>query len=222
MVGATHGGVPVRLADPFSIGVLESAAADEYRRTTTARAPYIGRSIDRKLRSAIAALGAGGGIIVVTGRPKAGKSRTMWEALAATPATRDRTLYALRPPDGRAVEGADSPFTTFLDADPHLDGSRTVIWVDDAHEHFEYGLTMARLSGLLDRHPGLIVAMTVHTHRLDAPPRSDGELTAVDAELLRYLRALGEGHELAVELDEKEQATARPRVPRARGSYREP
>jgi hypothetical protein len=188
---------------------LESAAAEEHRQPGATRPPYVSRSIDATLRQAITSLGTTGGAVVVQGRPKAGKSRTLFEALAATPTTRDRALYAIRPPDGRTMEGADRPIAAFLDAGPHLDGPNTVIWVDDAHEHFEYGLTLARLQRLLDRYPGVIMAMTVHAHRLDVPPRSaDGELTAVDAELLRYLRALSERHELDVELDDEEMADA--------------
>jgi hypothetical protein len=164
----THQGLPVRLADPYSIGVLASAAAEEQRRQPGAdRPPYIERSVDTALRQAIAALGTSGGVVVVKGPVKAGKSRTLWEALAATPATRDRHLYAIRQPYGRDQDGGTSPFATILEQDLDLNGPSTVIWVDDAHAHFEYGLTWTRLQQLLARYPGVIVAMTVHTNLLD-------------------------------------------------------
>jgi hypothetical protein len=75
-----HEGTPAILTrvNPYMIGVFESPAAEPYRAAAAARPPYIGRSIDGPLRGAIAGLAAGdGGLVVVKGHPKAGKSRTL-------------------------------------------------------------------------------------------------------------------------------------------------
>jgi hypothetical protein len=84
-----------------------------------------------------------------------------------------------------------------------------VLWIDDAHEHFSYGLTLARLNKLRECHKGLMVAMTVHTERLQPPPRhaEAGELSSVDVPLLDHLAELAQ--DLATTLTAEEQAAAR-------------
>jgi TPR repeat protein len=210
-----HESTPAVLAqvDAYKIGVFASMAAEEYRDPTEPRPPYVRRIIDDRLHGAIEGLAAAdGGVVVVKGHPKAGKSRTLWEALAAVEATRTRTLYALRPPDGRNTQ-TTRPLETFVAANLKLDGHQAVVWIDDAHEHFEYGLTVELLHKLAARYPGLIVAMTVHTHSLDPPPRRESQLSAVDANLLRHLDERAKGHDLTVELDETERAAARQQYP---------
>jgi hypothetical protein len=200
---------PLWDADPYAIGVWRSATADEHRDPSARRPPYIERPIDEALLGSLAAAGAGG--VVVAGQPKAGKSRTLFEALAASPTTRDRTLYALRPPDERVADVTTRPFDTLLDTPMDLDGPGSVLWIDDAHEHFAYGLTLDRLHELLERYRGVIVAMTVHAHQLQPAPHTSGpgELSSVDQALLDHLSELSRGHILATTLTAKEQADAR-------------
>jgi hypothetical protein len=60
------------------------------------------------------------------------------------------------------------PITTFLDNVDTIDSGRSIIWIDDAHEHFGYVLDddTVLTRDLLGRFPGVIVAMTVHTTAL--------------------------------------------------------
>jgi hypothetical protein len=104
--------------------VLPSAAADERRSPDAPRPPYIRSVIDDELARSIAAAGAGGGVVVVAGQPEAGKSRTLFEALAASSVTRDRTLSALRPPDETAGAVTARPIDTLLDTPLDLDGPK--------------------------------------------------------------------------------------------------
>jgi hypothetical protein len=202
---------PLQNADPYSIGVLHSAAADEQQKPNASRPPYFERAIDKTLRRDLAVIGARGGVVVVAGHPKAGKSRTLFEALATSPATRDRTLYALRPPDKTEGVTTTRAFDTLLNTPMDIDGPNSVLWVDDAQAHFPYGLTLARLEELLERYRGVIVAMTVHTDQLQPPPRTSeaGELTSVDRLLLDHLWELAQGHILATPLTAEEQTAAR-------------
>jgi hypothetical protein len=200
---------PLRSVDPYAIGVWRSAAAEEHRDGAERRPPYFTRSIDGELAERLTTIGSDGGVVVVSGHPKAGKSRTLFEGLARSPTTQDRTLYALRTPDTTAGATTTRPFDTLLDTPAEIDGPTSVLWIDDAHEHFSYGLTLARLNKLRERHKGLIVAMTVHTERLQPPPRHGeaGELSSVDIALLDHLAQVAQ--DLATTLNAEEQTVAR-------------
>jgi hypothetical protein len=211
-----HGGAglsPLRDVDPYSIGVWRSAAAEEQRDKAVTRPPYVPRSIDGALADRLATIGPEGGVVVVSGHPKAGKSRTLFEALARSPVTQDRTLYALRTPNTTAGAATTRPFDALIDTRTDIDGPTSVLWMDDAHEHFSYGLTLARLTKLRERHERLIVAMTIHTERLQPPPRraEADELSPVDLALLDHLAQLA--HDLATTLSAQEQGVARDAYP---------
>jgi hypothetical protein len=161
-----------------------------------------------------------GGLVVVRGDPKSGKSRTLWEALASKAGS--RLVYGLQTPVGKGH--TLTPVRTFV-ADTHmLDGARSIIWIDDAHDHFGYGLTAGVLTrDLLARHPGVIVAMTVHTHRLRTPERAEGSAPVVeDPGLIRRLRDASEPYQLDVRWKDNELDLARAAYPGLEDTIDEP
>jgi TPR repeat protein len=198
---------PISQADPYEMGVFKSDAAEQASKGE--RPPYVERTIDKVLRPAITSMAKTGGLVVVRGDPKSGKSRTLWEALADQAGS--RLVYGLRPSAGKLT-----PVETFVADTEEIDGQRSIIWIDDAHEHFgDGGLTNGILTrDLLGRHPGVIVAITVHTHRLRTPERAEGTGPAVeDLALIDRLRAASDPHELAVRWSDDELAQARVAYP---------
>jgi tetratricopeptide (TPR) repeat protein len=196
---------PVEVADPDVVGVFRSALAN--KAASSVQPPYVERDIDDLLDQSLREMHAGGGLIAVRGDPKAGKSRTLWEALRRNAGS--RTVYALRPP---LATGADDPEQRPLESLLHLDlaaiGSEMVVWVDDAHEHFQRGLTNSNLRRLSDRYPGVIVAMTLHSHRLSANVSHE-----IDRPLVERLRVASENHQLRLRLSAGELARARQTYP---------
>jgi TPR repeat protein len=194
----------INQANLYEMGVFRSDAAERF--SMGLRPPYVERSIDKVLRPTIAAMAHSGGLVVVRGAPKSGKSRTLWEALSYEVGS--RIVYGVRPPIGTGHRRR--PITTFLDNVDTIESGRSIIWIDDAHEHFGYGLDddTVLTRDLLGRFPGVIVAMTVHTHRLEEDERADAaEPQAVDTRLLDHLREASNPYELDVkwrggELDE--------------------
>jgi hypothetical protein len=201
----------IRNIDPYKVGVFRSAEADTYA-LAGKRAPYVVRSIDEQLRGRIGELATHeGGLLVVCGDPKSGKSRTLWEALGDK--VPSRTLFALHTPFGTKPPTSE-PFPTLLAARSAINGRQTVIWIDDAHEHFTRGLTYRGLEQLLSRYPGVIVAITVHRQPLELQkPTESGQLIEVDSDLLDCLRQESLPHQLDVELDDAELMRAHSRYP---------
>lgn len=181
--------------DPLALGVAESV--------TGASGPYIERSIDEKLQNAVSDGAANGGLVVVSGHPKAGKSRTLLHALTVHPDVASRAVIALRAPYQES-EATERPLATLLAIELEVDGPQTVLWIDDAHDHFAHGLTGRALAQLRDRHAGLLVAMTVHSERLHVSEHSSP--SDVDRYLVRELTNVA--LELPATLSADEQAEA--------------
>lgn len=191
---------PVSCADPYAVGVFPSALANAA--ASTVRPPYVSREVDRALDASLRRLLGSGGVVVLRGDPKSGKSRTLWEALRRSAGS--RTVYALRTPLAVGPEEPEhQPMASLLGLDLGTAGCDMVLWIDDAHEHFDRGLTRSNLRRFLERNQGAIVAMTVHSHRLN-PSNRDG----VDRPLIAELRAASDHHALDVRLTAEERAEA--------------
>jgi hypothetical protein len=195
--------VPIETADQW---VFMSDDAGRYRDGTEGRAPYVERDIDKVLRPVIGALARSGGLVVVQGDPKSGKSRTLWAALVDQAGS--RVVYGLRAP--HTGEHTISPVTTFVKEGVAVDGARSIIWIDDAHEHFGRGLTDEVLvKDLLGRWPDVIVAMTVHTHRLRIVEKEPGSPVLEDPNLIKHLSDVSDPYRLEVGWKDTELARAR-------------
>ncbi|WP_329218015.1 hypothetical protein OG352_17540 [Streptomyces sp. NBC_01485] len=96
--------------------------------------PYVPRDIDERLRGRIAQ----GGLLVITGGPLTGKSRTAWAAVVRDAAPRTR-VYA--PDPGTDLRG--------LPALLRGRGGTYVLWLDELENHLgEHGLTRGLLTEL--------------------------------------------------------------------------
>ncbi len=102
------GGEPLPLADvdPFKIGVFRSQIAEESARHQGAP-EYVARTVDGPLRAAFdeRTLARSRRLVVLRGDPKAGKSRTLWEAVREQDG---RRLVALKAPI-RALSALSQP-----------------------------------------------------------------------------------------------------------------
>ncbi|WP_328296513.1 tetratricopeptide repeat protein [Streptomyces sp. NBC_00435] len=194
----------VESTDPYEIGVFPSTIAREASQDTT---PYIERGIDKPLRDLLLddeALEAQQRIVVVRGDPKAGKSRTLYEALKATHPT--RPMVALRTPLETDIESpAHRPLATL--AAMHgvaicRDSAPVVVWIDDAQRHLQRGFTRDNLRVLRERYPDVIIAVTLHN---SAQPQFD----KFDEPLGRLLRRASRHTELSSVLERDELAQAR-------------
>ncbi|MEM7349237.1 MAG: tetratricopeptide repeat protein [Acidobacteriota bacterium] len=171
-----------RLIDvsPESLGVWSAGLAD--RVDERGLPAYVARDVDDALRTrfqeAVAAQsGSEERLIVVAGSPKAGKTRSMYEA-ARSVVGQWRVLVLRRPIDDRPVE-------VLVEVGARLDrGRRLVVWIDDAQEHLAQGggLNTKSLGDLRRVLPEAVVAMTVHRSALD---HLDSDLG--DTELVRAL-----------------------------------
>jgi cellulose synthase operon protein C len=197
---------PVGHIDPYSVGVFSSELAAEKSGGTS---PYVPRTVDESgvIDAAFdeAALGRTERMVVVRGVPKSGKSRTLWEALVRH--CPDRLLVALRPPLISEQNSPEAmPLKSFLDAKARNPREGLVLWIDDAHDHFEHGLTRSALLRTVARYPDIIIAMTLHTHQLE-------RMRKFDEPLERLLRKASETLELEPRLTDDELARARASYP---------
>ncbi|MDQ1466017.1 MAG: hypothetical protein QOH10_432, partial [Actinomycetota bacterium] len=195
----------VREIDPYSVGVQRSELASAH----ASGAPYVSREIDALLQKRIKDCWrvCETPLVVVSGPHTSGKSRTLWEALKRV--VPNATVYAVRPPRQSAgFDAAARPVTELLEEHRPRGRHGTVIWIDDAHDHFNHGLDVEALRklcafGKIRRrrsHP-LVVAVTLDARRL-------ADIEEFDPLLAQELRAVSTGTELRstlnrpVELDE--------------------
>lgn len=196
--------------DPYEIGVFESDLANRAAEEAgSAEPPYVERDIDSNLNVALSeeALADNRRLVVVRGDPKSGKSRTLWEGLLRN--VPNRMLIALRPPLTTDDEAPESqPLLTLLHVGMQAPEEGLVVWLDDAHQHVEHGLTVRNLERLIEKYPGVIVAMTFHISELE-------RLTKIDKPLLRLLEPASESHrlDLNLKLSNSELASARAEYP---------
>ncbi|WP_411978455.1 Rv3235 family protein [Streptomyces sp. N50] len=136
------GWTTVEAADPIGLGVRRTRRLDRDPELP----PYVRRDIDEQL----GALVSTGGLVVVTGEPLAGKSRTAWAAVrdALSPKTR---VYGPSP-------GVD------LHALPGVLRDRNgsyVLWLDELEGHLgERGLDSALLAQLSELHVPVVATMS--------------------------------------------------------------
>lgn len=181
--------------DLREVGVAPSQTAA--RVVGSAVPTYVSREVDAALDAALQpdALAASGGVVAVRGRPVSGATRTLWEALRRNAGSRPvlvvpaPTLEDPRPLERLAATAEG------------IDVAAPVIWIDDAHEHLDAGLTLTVLDRLIDSLPGATIALVLSRDRLFLP-----EL--VTDPLERWLRASSDAHEVSPELSPTEMSTA--------------
>ncbi|MGW8889770.1 tetratricopeptide repeat protein [Streptomyces sp. NPDC055749] len=112
--------------------------------------PYITRDCDERLGALVRAAAGPGGLVLVTGAPMSGKTRTAWAALFSNMAGTTR-IYA--PPPGADLRG--------LPAVLRGRGDETcVLWLDDLEGHLgENGLSAPVLAELVQQHTVVIATM---------------------------------------------------------------
>lgn len=171
---ADDGGIPrVDEVDPYDIGVCRSKYSGPDREGP-ARAPYVRRSPqDERL----AGLLASRGFVLLAGRSKAGKSRTLYEALLR--AVPDARLVVPRPGD---------PARRTLDDLSRLNlptgSDRVVLWLDDLHRYLHPGgLDLQILDRLAGREPAVTIVATI-------PAKQRAALIAMENDVGRIARTV--------------------------------
>ncbi|WP_050494835.1 hypothetical protein [Streptomyces griseus] len=182
-------------ADPIAFGVRPTRKfADE-----ATLPPYVARDGDALLERRMSAAAEAGGLVLVTGEPLSGKSRTAWVGMLAN---LPGTTRLLAPAAGTDLRGL--PLV--------LRGRREqpcVIWLDELEGHLgEHGLTPALLADLARLRVPVIATMSdeaYDAHRFGEQVRARVlvgvgavELTRVwtEAELRRLAGALDEDRRL--------------------------
>jgi hypothetical protein len=143
---------PVGEIDPTMVGVDPAAQTILPGGQVPA---YVGREVDAVLREAVAAglQGVGRWLLVVIGPAKAGKSRTLLEALRRC-APHDG-LQLIAPADGEALRGLLVP-----GQDLRLGRAAAVLWLDDLEPFLNQGITLQTLREWHAGGPSRIVAAT--------------------------------------------------------------
>ena len=199
-IAGTTDAVPFLEFDPAVLGVRESGLTD---RLDAQRLPvYVPRrGFDARLDAALTSEPTEVSIarlVVVAGDPKAGKTRGLYEAVSRTHP--QRRVLAVRRPDRDNCR----PVERLIERTGRLgDPSSLLVWIDDAHEHLERGLTNDTLNQLRRQLPGAIVAMTIHRDRLN---RDNSE---IGRDLNQTLLTASKSTTLQRALDDDELAAAR-------------
>lgn len=151
-----HGAVRpgrVRELDMYGVGVTRSAVAESLRSDPgrDSAPPYVPRAIDDALRDALRRAR----FVVVSGRSKAGKSRTAFEMLREV----SPDAWLTVPASTTAIEAiAQHGVTT---------EGETRIWLDDLNDYLDRGaLTTAVIGSLLDD-PNVAVVATLRSSERD-------------------------------------------------------
>ncbi|MFG2995934.1 tetratricopeptide repeat protein [Streptomyces sp. NPDC048340] len=182
--------------DPHDIGVSRSKYSDHPEHS-----PYVPRRPQDGLLDAALAESR---FVLLAGRSKAGKSRTLYEALLRTmPGAR---LVVPRP------DGTDRRILDDLSRLGLPSGQdRAVLWLDDLHRYLRPGgLDLQTLDRLARRHPAVTVVATI-------PAKQRAALTAMENDLGRVARTvLGKAYtvELPPLLGPEDAAVARELYPR--------
>jgi tetratricopeptide (TPR) repeat protein len=176
---------PVASIDPLSIGVDRA----EQALVRGGDVPdYLPRAADRALREAVAtALGGGEPwIVVVTGPSKAGKSRSLFEALRAS-AGPGVDLVVPRAGDAAAVELLLTSGKELATWSP-----RSVLWLDDVEPFLNDGLTLSSLFHWREGGPGHCVVGTYGGKGLERiAGASVAGLTTITTAVLQHARLVG-------------------------------
>ncbi|MEW2125590.1 tetratricopeptide repeat protein [Streptomyces sp. NPDC007259] len=159
--------------DPYDIGVCRSKYSDPGRGGTD-RAPYVRRSPqdDR-----LAELLTGHRFVLLAGRSKAGKSRTLYEALVR--AMPDARLVVPRPGDSARRTLDDLSRLTLPTG-----SDRVVLWLDDLHRYLHPGgLDLQILDRLARSRPAVTIVATI-------PAKQRAALTAMENDVGRIARTV--------------------------------
>ncbi|MEV6500137.1 Rv3235 family protein [Streptomyces prunicolor] len=144
-IGILHdpaGWSTVEAADPIGLGVRRTRRLDKDPELP----PYVRRDVDERL----AALMSGGGLVVVTGEPLSGKSRTAWAAVLDALSAKTRVYSPSPGVDLRVLPGVLRD----------RDGSY-VLWLDELEGHLgERGLDSALLAQLAELHVPVVATMS--------------------------------------------------------------
>ena len=165
----------VRDADPLELGVFPPRRRDGLVAVTRGLPAYAEREVDADLRAALVP----GAIVVVLGPPRAGATRTAYEAAC-------RALGDARVVAPRSAQGLEG----LLDLDPPLalGYPRALIWLDGLDEQLLAVLGRRGLEPLGDLAAEVVVLSTVRQGEWDGGLGGEGEAA-------RGARALlGSGH----------------------------
>ncbi|MEU1818363.1 tetratricopeptide repeat protein [Streptomyces roseifaciens] len=166
-----EGEIPrVGLVDPYDIGVARSKYGDR----PGDAAPYVPR---RRQDDELAAALTDARFVLLVGRSKAGKSRTLYEALRrALPGAR-LIVPRRHSPDHRVLDDISRlALPTGRD--------RSVLWLDDLHHYLQPGgLDLQILDRLARRDPPVTVVATL-------PARQRAALTAMENDVGRVARTV--------------------------------
>ncbi|MBP2477920.1 tetratricopeptide (TPR) repeat protein [Crossiella equi] len=134
------------LSDPLRLGVHTAAEADG------SRVPgYVRRDEQDRLDEAVRA----GGFVLVVGESTAGKTRAAYES-----------VRRLRPDDFFLAPLGTAPLRPVLET--AAERQPCVLWLDDLERYLRPdGLTLAGISQLLARTPGVLVLATIRTPALE-------------------------------------------------------
>jgi uncharacterized protein len=155
-------------------------------------APYVGRDVDEKVRNALrqAAAGDGSSLIVVSGRAKSGKSRTLLEAASSELSD----AWLLQPSDpkslGALAQGGPPP---------ELPKSPCVTWLDDIEawvRRGNEGLSPETLNNLARWDRPVLVLATEGGKGLGTAGSQLGEFDDMISDLLRQYPGVRLGHRL--------------------------
>ncbi|MFJ9979741.1 tetratricopeptide repeat protein [Streptomyces cyaneofuscatus] len=126
----------LNMVDPIAFGVRSTRRlADE-----SPLPPYVERDCDEELGDRVREAAREGGLVVVTGAPLSGKTRTVWAALAAN---LPRTTRVFAPSPGTDLRGLPAVVRRRGEAG-------CVLWLDNLGGHLgEHGLTPALLAELV-------------------------------------------------------------------------
>ncbi|SCD88352.1 TPR repeat [Streptomyces sp. Termitarium-T10T-6] len=146
-------------ADPIALGVHRTRRiADE-----PLLPRYVARDCDPELDAQVRSAARDGGLVLVTGDPLSGKTRTLWAALFTNLSGTTRVLAPLPGTDLRAVP-------TVLRG---RGDAECVLWLDDLDRHLgEHGLTAALLAELARLRVPVLATMSdeaYDAHRFGSP-----------------------------------------------------
>ncbi|MCQ8773507.1 tetratricopeptide repeat protein [Streptomyces telluris] len=156
--------------DPYDIGVARSKYGDR----PGDAAPYVPR---RRQDEELAAALTDARFVLLVGRSKAGKSRTLYEALrSALPGAR-LIVPRRHGPDHRVLDDISRLVLP-------TGGDRSVLWLDDLHHYLQPGgLDLQILDRLARRDPPVTVVATL-------PARQRAALTAMENDVGRVARTV--------------------------------
>ncbi|MFF9638012.1 sel1 repeat family protein [Streptomyces bacillaris] len=127
---------PLDTADPIALGVRRTRRLPG----ESPLPPYVERDCDRELDARVREAARVGGLVVVTGAPLSGRTRTLWAALFTN---LSGTTRVFSPPPGTDLRGLPALMRGRGDVG-------CVLWLDDLEGHLgEHGLTPALLADLL-------------------------------------------------------------------------